>query len=1433
MLTLLATVLLNSSVLAQSNSEYRFEQMRAADDTRFFGDEITPVNNQTLDCFAVNGYGQWMASSNTGTLANKVPGWFLWGNALQEPSEDRPAGMIAAGPFIGTYPAQPKVTINLHGAVRYIWPSDNRTQFVVQGLNDQRGISSLERQIDIRIPDGFPNTTQSREIVKLPIFTYPNQATAGHNIINNEADFRDVFDVACDQKWIYIVWATDVNTVDPIEVWATAFDINTGAVATGFPLKVSLTKGRRPTVTCDPRANPANPTFDVAYITDITNGNVVWRPYVGNTATSTIVIKAFLDPITGNTLGYLAPKHARILRISYFTPSGGTPNTLMRCLYIITNDNDLIVYKPLQLLPGANMGTYVDGPLTRTYAAPIPPTSPNLGYPVIDKHIVAFANPYDNQTGAYNQFHCMYQLDVSPIQKNPLLIVRGFDNGFAFAGTPDTRLVINRDIPGTTQILDDPSKYVAGVNQMGIHCHWRSGTTHFYSRDNTRAFDEFIDENTLITNACRVKDGTAHGGLTGAQVDAGRIVTLWTDLNNGLDFGDPNKGIYLKDPPSPNRNIQGSLRGSLYFIGNDISFIFGTIGAAVNTYFYTHPNSTFQFFESDLPNMIAGGTNQQFIISSASEWHYYGLKVPVLTNPNGIGETRFEHPCGGGTIRLEAAGVQQAATLHIHGGAQFVTDGVTRFLTNNGKIVCYTEPHLAPILTPGSANPDALGLLRFGGYAQLDNSHTIVLLPQGVKKTFAFVGKLTCNIPLSEQFQFKSDNTLFETLNWGDTPGYGTIEFGDNNAKAVKKCSILQSEFNRVRVHALNTENEFTVSQNDFHKLQDKVVFFERTPNTLGQSYDNIIISHNEFHEVGSGGSPQDHYGIVVKNFNNIGLESNIEVDRNKFEYTDNEPGEMNTAIHLENTTGNVTFNRITDPAFRIGIANVSTEVNLDVPLTHTYFCSNRIDGLVGGSLSIGIGMMTNNYVGYIKSSQILGCEYGYVSGIKDRSKMVFSRIMNCEKEGILTSDATSWVDLSGVHGQTDQGPDIAAFDTISGNGTDYAEPVQIVLTDGSFIDLADNFALFNWQNYAENNIIAAQGSLLLIRGATSNASLNLGNIDRNFWGAANIDPANGGGISPGNWVNGSSDVHCQNISYNCTTTRTQMTAAGSITCSGGYNLIESEQKPMSVSSDADQERCKNLFAKLVTYDNNRLYYMSYDTGQVYINNCAYEWTSYRAFPMVHGSLQFINTDDTSRYRKFREWLISVMFLNTENPMYFCAVMDAIAGTYLFSEGERVPNARLTIYKYMMENNECPGFDWEGRYRDVINARLYYWRQGDTTVPFDSTLHDLDDLGLGFLKNLNTSDPLPAAASYLGAISVIPNPTRGETNLRLTMHRGGYVGYSINDELGRKLMSVAGDYLTEGWHELRVNLSSLPRGVYYLRLTAGYGEIKTVKVIKE
>ncbi len=550
----LACALATAGIRAQSNSNssYQFRQQSVVD-----GQSInhSPVPILTMDCLAANGYGQWTLSSSIVGDANYPPGWYLLANGLYVPctgdanNQCVPPGVVQnAAPAGGVVPTEPEATANLDGGENFLWPDGTRANFVVQGFWPTEFDLGLSFLWNPEPPMNFTNP-----IVSFPSIPTDQPTGTPHNVVTT-TPYQDEFDVASDAAYLYITWCSSTNLSPNIvgsEIWATVVDINTMAVVPGFPM--SLGQGERPTIACDPRNNrslPAAPVFKVAYLTGHTSPSSVKVAKYNAGLTVFGLAQLFNDPSCSSQWGYDYVTHARILVTSVLS-TGGVEQPTTDALYAIVehavrgtgqknenpqgfvNTSALIEYTPVLAGPAAS---YVDGQYI-TPKLPVPPNNGGYfpGWPVLDHPIVALSNPYDEQDYPgvmFNQFHCLYQLDLSqdPGQQTtemyPLLIVRGRDNGTC--ATTDERLVLNQEVPVpiTPELMSDPNTYCAAVNQMGIHVHWRAPAvfngpmTHYYARDTSRTFDEPIDENTLVTDQCKVSDGTAHGGTVGATIIA-------------------------------------------------------------------------------------------------------------------------------------------------------------------------------------------------------------------------------------------------------------------------------------------------------------------------------------------------------------------------------------------------------------------------------------------------------------------------------------------------------------------------------------------------------------------------------------------------------------------------------------------------------------------------------------------------------------------------------------------------------------------------------------------------------------------------------------------------------------------------------------------------------------------------------------------------
>jgi hypothetical protein len=158
------------------------------------------------------------------------------------------------------------------------------------------------------------------------------------------------------------------------------------------------------------------------------------------------------------------------------------------------------------------------------------------------------------------------------------------------------------------------------------------------------------------------------------------------------------------------------------------------------------------------------------------------------------------------------------------------------------------------------------------------------------------------------------------------------------------------------------------------------------------------------------------------------------------------------------------------------------------------------------------------------------------------------------------------------------------------------------------------------------------------------------------------------------------------------------------------------------------------------------------------------------------------------------------------------------------------------LLRYLIDSSNCSNSGFQDLYANSVNSRHNAWLRGDTTVPEDTTLPTLDQLGLGALRLHLSSVPNPAhlSSTYLSSFTGSPNPFLNETELSFTLNRMTYVTVSIYDPLGRMVWGDGkGRSLDAGTHTIHIDGTGLPSGTLYARISTGFGEVKTVKLVHQ
>jgi hypothetical protein len=231
---------------------------------------------------------------------------------------------------------------------------------------------------------------------------------------------------------------------------------------------------------------------------------------------------------------------------------------------------------------------------------------------------------------------------------------------------------------------------------------------------------------------------------------------------------------------------------------------------------------------------------------------------------------------------------------------------------------------------------------------------------------------------------------------------------------------------------------------------------------------------------------------------------------------------------------------------------------------------------------------------------------------------------------------------------------------------------------------------------------------------------------------------------------------------------------------------------------------------------------------RTYISICAArDNQSYNVFAHLDDAVQLIS-NDTNRYEEYRKWLLSVLYFAPQFPNYYCACLGSIAGTFKY--GKYHPLGYLAVMRFIERHTSCGDGSYNAEYAKD-SAELAY--SGYNTA--DSNLPSLDSLGLGLLLHLNAvQSPTTLSNIFLLSKTSNPNPFTKETTLKFTLNRMAYTTIAIYDELGRLVWGDGrGSSLEAGWHTVHIDGKDLPHGTLYARISTGFGEVKTVKLVHE
>ncbi|HEY6170828.1 MAG TPA: T9SS type A sorting domain-containing protein [Candidatus Kapabacteria bacterium] len=277
-------------------------------------------------------------------------------------------------------------------------------------------------------------------------------------------------------------------------------------------------------------------------------------------------------------------------------------------------------------------------------------------------------------------------------------------------------------------------------------------------------------------------------------------------------------------------------------------------------------------------------------------------------------------------------------------------------------------------------------------------------------------------------------------------------------------------------------------------------------------------------------------------------------------------------------------------------------------------------------------------------------------------------------------------------------------------------------------------------------------------------------------------------------------------------------------------------QSPQSALITSDE--CELIFLTSGSLKQAGEWQKAYDTLRYYIENCAMEPKSARAFSSFY-SPNYLRSDDPNRYPEHLQWLKKVLYYNPDSG-YYCADVISMLSTFQYFDSVhgKYLEGGVTVAKYIIDSAHCDNYDQAIKENIDADMQTLYKKWKDTVqdsmaTPFNPQFPSLEDLDLTILRGPQNSVTPITHESRLGELLATRNPFTDILELKYRLDKSAMVRIDVYDLLGRAVYSEGHGYKAEGEHVLSLQSKAWSSGSYYVRLSSPSGEVKTVKVVKE
>ena len=295
----------------------------------------------------------------------------------------------------------------------------------------------------------------------------------------------------------------------------------------------------------------------------------------------------------------------------------------------------------------------------------------------------------------------------------------------------------------------------------------------------------------------------------------------------------------------------------------------------------------------------------------------------------------------------------------------------------------------------------------------------------------------------------------------------------------------------------------------------------------------------------------------------------------------------------------------------------------------------------------------------------------------------------------------------------------------------------------------------------------------------------------------------------------------------------------------GGGDVAKNSKNTTLAIQDDSSSNCTNMYFNGYFASKSREWQQAFDSLTRFIDSCPNNPHAPDAFSQISGAVAGIYGPTGGTYRAtFLAWLESVLYLNTSDS-YFCSDVEVMSsamplpadtapGTY-----SREINIPLAVLRWLIQNTTCDTPQLAQEYDRGRETQLEQWGNNTTAYKLDTTLLPLDSIQPG-LQELLEKHFLYADVSERRGPDIItnatasPNPLNTGTVISFGISKEAYVKIEVFDLLGNRVSSSGFESLFEpGNKAVPISLQGLPAGTYFARIVTAYGEVQTLKLVKD